>query len=62
MKIDLIEPIELSQSIVGRLIDAFGNSLVAGSGPGVFSAVFVMGLKGVDHWSRKEYPTAACRQ
>jgi len=50
MKVDLIETIQLSESVVGGFVDALGYSVVAELSVGGFFTVFEVAGQRVDHW------------
>lgn len=50
MKVDLIETIQLSVSVVGGFVDALGYSVVAELSVGGFFTVFEVAGQRVDHW------------
>ncbi len=61
MQVDLVETIQLGESVVGRFVDALGDSLVAEPGVGGVSAFLEVGVKRVDHGGREEDSSTAYR-
>lgn len=60
MKVDLIESVQLSESVVCCFVDALGNPLVATASVCGFPAIIEMGVESVNHRTREEDPSTAC--